>query len=132
MTCGQNGLDLFPDAFAVMDPGSGLFPVTWDYVHCPVALGNLRVHMESGSNEYWFSAQVTNAIRRTAFMEVSNDGGATWIPTARKDYNYFVIEQGVGAGAVDIRVTSHMGTTVHVPNASVYGDAVTEAAANYE
>lgn len=32
MTCAENGLDLFPDAFAVMDPGSGNFPVTWEYV----------------------------------------------------------------------------------------------------
>lgn len=132
MTCDPNGLDLFDDAFAVMDPGSGNFPVTWDYVHCPVEMGPLRIHMESGANAYWFSAQVTNAIRRTATMEVSTDGGATYIPAARSTYNYFVIEQGVGAGPVTIRVTSHMGTSVIVPNVMVGGDAVTGAAGNYE
>lgn len=133
-TCGDNGLDLFPDAFAVMDPGSGRFPVTWEYRQCPTESISdpLRIHLQSGVTQYWFSAHVVNANRRTAHMEVSTDGGATWMPTVREDYNYFVIEQGTGTGNVDVRVTSHVGSVVIVPNVPVFGDAVATAAKNYD
>ena len=88
--------------------------------------------MESGASQYWFSAQVTNAVRRTASMEVSTDGGANWIPTIRQDYNFFKIDSGAGPGPVQVRVTSHMGTVVTVENVTIGGDAVTEGPGNYE
>lgn len=104
--CGPNHLDLFPDAFAALAPPSqGVIGVTWDYVKCPHISGPLSIHMKSGVSQYWFSAQVVGANRRTAKMEVSTDAGRTWRGTQRTTYNFFEIASGVGAQSAWIRVT---------------------------
>ncbi|KAK5125465.1 hypothetical protein LTR85_000574 [Meristemomyces frigidus] len=129
--CGTNHLDLFPDAFSALAAESvGVIDVTWDYVPCPVP-GNLEIHMKSGVSEYWFSAQVVNAHRRTAKLEVSTDEGSTWIATTRQSYNFFEISSGVGASTAWIRATSHVGTTVVVKDVSMTSDAMATATANY-
>ncbi len=61
--------------------------------------------MKSGVSQYWFSAQVVNASRRTAKMEVSTDQGKTWKAAQRTTYNFFEISSGVGASSAWIRVT---------------------------
>ncbi|KAK1086894.1 hypothetical protein LTR48_003110 [Friedmanniomyces endolithicus] len=108
--CGTNHLDLFPTAFsALASPSAGIIDVTWDYVPCPVT-GPLQIHMKSGVSEYWFSAQVVNAHRRTSKMEISS---------------------GVGANSAWIRVTSQTGTTVVVKNVPMTSDAIVTAGGNY-
>lgn len=130
--CGDNHLDLFPGAFdELADASKGVIDVSWDYVPCDTISSPLEIHLKSGVSEYWFSAQVVNAKRRTASMEVSTDQGATWKSTTRKDYNFFEISSGVGASTAWIRVTSHVGTTVTVKDVSMTSDAVTTASANY-
>jgi len=129
--CGTNHLDLFQNAFTELASAStGIIDVSWEYVPCPVQ-GNLQIHMKSGVSQYWFSAQVVNAHRRTAKMEVSVDSGKTWVTATRTAYNFFEISSGVGATSAWIRVTSHTGTQVVVKNVSQTSDARVTATANY-
>ncbi|KAL1306583.1 hypothetical protein AAFC00_005267 [Neodothiora populina] len=130
--CGENHLDLFPDAFAEFaDKSKGVIDVNWDYVPCASIEAPLQIHMKTGVSQYWFSAQVVGAKRRTAKLEVSTDQGKTWKSTERKDYNFFEISSGVGASTAWIRATSHVGTTVTVKDVSMTADAVATATANY-
>lgn len=87
--------------------------------------------MKSGSSQYWFSAQVVNAKRRTAKLEVSTDGGQRWQGTERKDYNFFEISSGVGASTAWVRVTSRSGSSIVVKGVPQQGDAVVKATSNY-
>ena len=109
--------------------------ITWDYVPCPSSIIStsdpLEIHMKSGSSQYWFSAQVVGARRRTAKLEVSTDQGSTWQSTERKNYNFFEISSGVGASTAWVRGTSHVGTTVVVKDVQMSSDSVTKASGNY-
>ena len=87
--------------------------------------------MKLGSSQYWFSAQVVNASRRTAKLEVSTNGGKTWQGTQRKDYNFFEISSGVGATTAWVRVTSVSGSSVVIQGVPQHGDAVVQATKNY-
>jgi len=122
--------------------------VTWDYVPCPVT-GPLQIHMvreiitqhssapsntyvqKSGVSEYWFSAQVVNAHRRTSKMEVSTNQGASWTTATRMTYNFFEISSGIGANSAWIRLTSQTGTMVVVKNVPTTSDAIVTAGGNY-
>ncbi|KAK0362278.1 hypothetical protein LTR02_007841 [Friedmanniomyces endolithicus] len=129
--CGTNHLDLFPTAFsALASPSAGVIDVTWDYVPCPVT-GPLQIHMKSGVSEYWFSAQVVNAHRRTSKMEVSTNQGASWTTATRMTYNFFEISSGIGANSAWIRLTSQTGTMVVVKNVPTTSDAIVTAGGNY-
>ena len=88
--------------------------------------------MKSGASQYWFSAQVIGATRRTSTLEVSSDGGATWQPTERQaGDNFFQLASGTGSNKVDIRVTSHINTQVVIKDVPVVGDQATAATENY-
>lgn len=87
--------------------------------------------MKSGSSQYWFSAQVVNAKRRTTKLEVSTDNGQSWESTEKKDYNFFEIGSGAGASTAWVRVTSYTGSSVIVKDVSQQGDAVVKASSNY-
>lgn len=97
---------------------------------CPVS-GPLSIHMKTGTSQYWFSAQVVNTHRRTAKLEASTDGGKTWKEATRTTYNFYEITSGVGASTADIRVTSHVGTTVVIKGVPMQGDAVKAGPSNY-
>ena len=130
--CGVNHLDLFPNAFAALaNPSAGIIDVSWDYVPCPHISGPLEIHMKSGSSQYRFSAHVVNAKRRTAKLEVSTNGGQSWLSTQRKDYNFFEISSGVGASTAWVRVTSVTGSSVVIQGVPQQGDAVVKATKNY-
>jgi expansin (peptidoglycan-binding protein) len=87
--------------------------------------------MKSGVSQYWFSAQVINAHRRTKTLEVSIDQGKTWKMATRTTYNFFEISSGVGASSAWIRLTSETGTQVVVKNVAQTSDAVVVASGNY-
>ncbi|THX31145.1 barwin-like endoglucanase [Aureobasidium pullulans] len=129
--CGTNHLDLYENAFTQLAAKSaGIINVSWDYVACPIT-SPLSIHMKSGVSQYWFSAQVVNAKRRTTKLEVSTDSGKTWKAAARTTYNFFEISSGSGATSAWIRVTSETGSTVTVKNVSQAGDVRATATANY-
>jgi len=87
--------------------------------------------MKSGSSQYYFAAQVVNAKRRTAKLQVSTNQGKTWMGTERQDYNFFNINSGTGTNSAWVKVTSHVGTTVVIKDVPMTGDAITKASKNY-
>jgi expansin (peptidoglycan-binding protein) len=86
--------------------------------------------LKSGVSQYWFSAQVVGANRRTTKLEVSTDG-KTWKAAARTDYNFFEIPSGVGAATAQIRVTGENGSVVVVKNVQMQSDISVKAGNNY-
>ena len=117
--CGINHLDLFPDAFAALaDPNKGIIDVTWNYVDCAIT-APLQLHLKDGVSAYWFSIQVVNAKKAVKSVDVSTDGGSTWKPTTRMDYNFFENPSGFGTKTVTVKVTSVDGDEVIVKNVGV-------------
>lgn len=129
--CGTNHLDLFPDAFAALaDPSKGIIDVTWNYVDCAIT-APLQLHLKDGVSAYWFSIQVLNAKKAVKSVDVSTDGGNTWKPTTRKDYNFFENPSGFGTTSVTVKVTSVDGDAVIVKNVGVSSGASIAAANNF-
>ncbi|KAI0400554.1 carbohydrate-binding module family 63 protein [Xylaria palmicola] len=129
--CEKGHLDLFENAFDVLSPSSS-DPLATSYtpVDCPIS-SPLVLHNKSGTSAYWFSMQVVNASEPVAKLEVSTDGGATWKPTARRDYNFFENASGFGTDKVTVRVTSRSGSTVVVKNVGVASDSQVTAGSNF-
>ncbi|KAF2261040.1 barwin-like endoglucanase [Lojkania enalia] len=129
--CGPNHLDLFPDAFAKLaDPSKGVIPVSWSIVPCgitsPIVLKN-----KEGTSPYWFSMQVMNANVPVAKLEVSTDGGSTWMATTRQPYNFFEQASGFGTSSVDVRITSVSGGSIVVKGVSIEASSKTTATSNF-
>lgn len=129
--CGPNHLDLFPDAFKKLaDPSKGVIPVSWDIVPCgitsPIVLKN-----KEGTSKYWFSMQVMNSNIAVSKLEVSTDGGMSWKPTTRKDYNFFENPSGFGTDSVDVKVTSVNGGNIIVKGVSIAASSTKTAASNF-
>ena len=129
--CGVNHLDLFPDAFAALsDPSKGIIDVTWDYVDCALT-APLQLHLKDGVSAYWFSIQVVNARKAVESVDVSTDGGSTWQPTTRKDYNFFEKPSGFGTTSVTVKITSVDGDAVVVKNVGVASRVSVTASSNF-
>ena len=129
--CDEGHLDLFQDAFTALDNASkGIIDTSYEFVQCPKVSGPLTIHTKSGVSPYWFSAQVVNANRRTAKLEVSTDG-KTWKEAKRTDYNFFEIPSGVGAAKASVRVTSGDGKVVVVKDVAMTPDLSVQGPGNY-
>lgn len=129
--CDKGHLDLFQDAFAALDsPSKGIIDTSYNFVPCPKVSGPLTIHTKSGVSQYWFSAQVVNANRRTSKLEVSTDG-KSWKAATRTEYNFFEIPSGVGASKASIRVTSEDGKSVVVKDVPMQADVSTKGPSNY-
>ena len=129
--CGPNHLDLFPDAFAKLaSPSAGEIPVSWEEVPCGIT-SPIMLKNKSGTSPYWFSMQVMNANVRVTKLDVSTDGGKTWKPTTRKEYNFFENPAGFGTQTVDVRVTSAGGKTIVVKGVDVKPDSLKTAGSNF-
>jgi expansin (peptidoglycan-binding protein) len=129
--CGNNHLDLFPDAFKKLaDPSKGIINVSWDFVPCgitsPIVLKN-----KSGTSKFWFSMQVMNANVAVAKLEVSTDGGKSWKATTRQPYNFFENSAGFGTDMVDVKVTSTNGKSVVTKGVSIASDSTKTGAGNF-
>jgi expansin (peptidoglycan-binding protein) len=97
-------LDLSQQAFAqIADPSAGRVPITWDVVACDVS-GNLAYHFKDASSQWWTAIQVRNSrlpIARLEWMQ-----GGAWVNVQRADYNYFIVDSGVGNAPFQVRVTA--------------------------
>ncbi|PSN59895.1 rare lipo protein A [Corynespora cassiicola Philippines] len=129
--CGTNHVDLFSDAFAQLaNPSAGIIPVSWQIVPCgittPITLKN-----KEGTSPWWFSMQVMNANVGVSKLEVSTNGGSTWLPTQRQPYNFFEYAPGFRTETVDVKVTSVNGQSITVRGVSVAANTRREAASNF-
>jgi hypothetical protein len=131
--CDAGHLDLFENAWSALesDKGKGIIDTSYEFVDCGSAVtGPLTIHLKTGVSQYWFSAQVVNANRRTAKLEVSTDG-KTWKEAKRTDYNFFEIPSGVGAAKASVRVTSGDGKVVVVKDVAMTPDLSVQGPGNY-
>lgn len=131
--CDEGHLDLFQDAFLALGASAseGIIDTSYNFVHCPKVTGPLTIHLKSGVSQYWFSAQVVNANRRTSKLEVSTDG-KSWKAATRTEYNFFEIPSGVGAAKASIRVTSADGAVVVVKDVAMQADLSVKGPSNYQ
>ena len=128
--CAAGDLDLSPEAFSMIAALElGRVDISWHYVPCAVE-GPLAYRFKEGSSQWWTALQVRNHRHAVASLDYSVDGGTTFIPIKRENYNYFVAPEGVGAEPFDLRVTDVYGQAV-IDTGLVVGDAiVVEGAAN--
>ncbi|GLI82306.1 hypothetical protein PoHVEF18_010744 [Penicillium ochrochloron] len=130
-TCGLNNVDLLPSAFQQLaDLKVGRINVEWEVVKCGIT-SPLFLKTKSGSSKYWFSIQVVNSNVPVRSLEVSIDGGKTWQPLSRQEYNFFQNPSGFGVDIVDVRVTSVTGETIVVNNVNSASETRTDATSNF-
>lgn len=103
--CQSGDLDFSPQAFAALaDPSLGRVPITWKFVACDVT-GPVRYRYKDGANQWWTAVQIQNSRLPVTKLEWSVDG-ASWNPTVKTDYNYFLDDQGFGPDPVKVRITA--------------------------
>lgn len=106
--CAAGHIDLSKEAFAkIADPVQGIVSVTYKAVINPSLPGPLTFRIKEGASRYWFAVLVGNHGNPLRSVEVKS--GSTWRKTARKDYNYWLYESGLGSGPYTIRVTDVYG-----------------------
>ncbi len=126
--CSVSGasLDLSPQAFDRIAPrAKGKVPVTFEPVSCP-ATGNLKFRFKEGSSVYWTGIQVRNHRVPVAKLEYKRAGA--WVAINRVDYNYFIVQTGVGAqpNGLQLRITGSDGQVVEDTLASIGDGNVVE------
>lgn len=75
--------------------------------------------------------QVVNSNRRVKSLEVSPDGGKTWMKTSRQEYNFFEITSGTGSDSVDVRIKAMNGSVVTVSNVPIQSGKEVQAKKNF-
>lgn len=75
--------------------------------------------------------QVVNSNEPVSKLEVSADGGTTWLSTTRQSYNFFEISSGTGTSTVDVRVTSSTGDTIVVNNVGISSGSSVTGSSNF-
>ncbi|MEV7230277.1 expansin EXLX1 family cellulose-binding protein [Polymorphospora sp. NPDC051019] len=107
--CPPGHIDLSRQAFAkIADPVQGVVPVTYRRVVDPALPGPLAFRIKDGASQWWFAVLVTNHGNPLNKVEARPPGGG-WKSAVRQDYNYWIIEGGLGPGPYTIRVTDDRG-----------------------
>ena len=81
----------------------------------PPVSGPLTFRMKDGASQWWFAVQVGNHGNPLRSVEAKGPGGS-FRAAARQDYNYWIIEGGLGAGPYSIRVTDVYGRQTTATN----------------
>lgn len=111
--CARGHLDLSAKAFArIADPVQGVVAITYTPVTSP-AVPALTFRVKEGASQYWFAVRVDNHGNPLRSVQARVAGGA-WRSTVRQDYNYWLVESGLGPGPYQIRVTDSRGRTATV------------------
>jgi expansin (peptidoglycan-binding protein) len=111
--CARGHLDLSEKAFArIAEPVQGIVAVTYRAVTDP-PLSGLTFRIKEGASRYWFAVRVDNHGNPLRTVEAKAPGG-TWRATVRQDYNYWLVESGLGPGPYAVRVTDSRGRTATV------------------
>lgn len=128
--CAAGHLDLSREAFAkIANMVDGRVQTQWRLVTCAVA-GPVRYRIKEGSSEYWTAIQVRNHRLPIAKFEWQKSG--TWVEVRRLDYNYFVEEKGMGAGAVKVRITATDGQMLEDTLPSIQPEKTFDGAAQFK
>lgn len=108
--CQPGHIDLSREAFTrIADPVRGIVPITYRPVTGP-AVGALTFRIKEGASRYWFAVRVDNHGNPLRSVEAKAPGG-TWRQTVRQDYNYWLVDSGLGPGPYAVRITDVRGRT---------------------
>ncbi|MFY1687022.1 expansin EXLX1 family cellulose-binding protein [Plantactinospora sp. WMMB782] len=108
--CGPGHIDLSREAFTrIADPVRGIVPVTYRAVVDPPLPGPLTFRMKDGASAYWFAVLVGEHGNPLRSVQARPAGSGSFRDAARQDYNYWVIDGGLGSGPYTIRVTDVYG-----------------------
>lgn len=105
--CSTHGIDLSPSAFEkVADKVQGRVKVTWQAVACDVT-GPVKYYIQEGSSKFYTAIQLRNHRLPITKLEYKKADG-TFVDIPRKDYNFFVVQKGVGdqPSGLHLRVTA--------------------------
>lgn len=109
--CAMGDIDLSPAAFeqiAALDDGR--VDVSWRVVPCSDAPESIGYRFKDGSSQWWTAVQVVGHRTPVASLQYRRDDD--WVDVTRLDYNYFVEDQGMGPGPLELRVTDIFGNTL--------------------
>ncbi len=127
--CAQGDIDLSPEAFEQIAPlSAGRVDISWTYVPCDVS-GPVVYHFKDGSNQWWTAIQLRN--HRHAIERLEYRGESDWVEVPRLDYNYFVAEEGMGPGPLELRVTDRWGHVLEDSGIPSLDDADASGAAQF-
>lgn len=109
--CKPGDIDLSEQAFErIANKIDGRVPIRWRIVS-PEMDGPIAYRFKEGSSQYWTAVQVRNHRNPIAKLEYRASDGS-FKEVARKEYNYFVVEQGMGPGPYTFRITDIYGHTL--------------------
>ncbi|KAF5022481.1 hypothetical protein F66182_5453 [Fusarium sp. NRRL 66182] len=128
--CARGHLDLFENAFSAVGGVNGLVNTRWRSISCDIT-SPLVLRNKEGTSQWWFSMQVRNSNLPVTRLDVSTDGGRTWVGTTRMDYNFFENPSGFRVNTVDVRVTSSTGSTIIVRNVNMNPSTEFRAGSNF-
>ena len=112
--CKFGDIDLSIPAFnQIDDPIKGRVPISWKIVPCPYNNG-VKFRFKGGSSKYWTAVQVRN--HRYPVAKLEYKVGGSYVKINRKDYNYFLVETGMGPGPYDFRITDIYGSVIEEKN----------------
>ncbi len=106
--CPKGNIDLSPQAFAqIADTILGRVPIQWQLLACDVN-GPIVYHFKSGSSQWWTAVQIRNH-RYPIFSLEYLSPQHSYQDMSRTNYNYFVVNGGIGPGPYTFRVTDIYG-----------------------
>ena len=105
--CTKDHLDLSTEAFAEIDDlNAGYVPISWQLVSVPLE-GPIWFRYKDGSSQWWTGIQVRNHRNPVAKVELLRN--SAWETIPRTQYNYFIADEGFGAGCPTLRITDVFG-----------------------
>lgn len=106
--CLPGDIDLSPTAFEkIARLDDGRVPITWHVIPCPVT-GPILYHFKEGTNANWTAVQIRNHRYPILRLEYQK-GDGNFEAMTRSEYNYFIVENGLGPGPYTFRVTDLYG-----------------------
>ena len=85
-------------------------PVSYSTVASPKTPA-MTFRIKEGASQYWFAVLVDNTGNALSKVEAKGPGGS-YRAAHREDYNYWLIDSGIGSGPFSVRVTDVRGRSV--------------------
>ncbi|AGL15755.1 expansin EXLX1 family cellulose-binding protein [Actinoplanes sp. N902-109] len=109
--CETGHLDLSRTAFKkIADEVDGIVPVTYRTVPNPAVPGGMSFTFKEGSSQFWWAVLVDNHANAIASVQAKGPGGS-FTRASRADYNFWLIDAGLGSGPFQIKLTDVYGNT---------------------